>query len=199
MVRFWPIVFLGCSASTPDPFAGKDGGFIQPDGAVVASAWGKDQCPAPTGDPIGFAAFNQIGQLPIVDCDTNAPATIDDVCGASATWIFVAHTHCPTCQGTASFTPEIAKSVASSNIAIVHIVHDDNGTSCAVWRDRYKLAGIPNVKVFADPKAEAWAAIKRSNVTAPSLILDRNRIVTYGAQGMSSSQIKQQLDIALMR
>jgi len=194
----WLLLVCGCTASV-DPFAGNDGGFTQPDGAAVSAGWGKDKCPAPSGDPVGFAVGSQVGQLPIVDCDTNAPATIDDVCGAQATWIFVAHTHCPTCQGTASFTPDVAKSVASSNIAIVHIVHDDNGTSCAAWRERYKLAGIPNVKVYADPKAEAWAAVKKSNVTAPSLILDRNRVVTHREHGMSSSAIKEQLDFARMR
>jgi AhpC/TSA family len=165
---------------------------------VLPTGWGAQACVAPSAS-VGFAVGESIGDLQVKDCETDAPATINDLCGASATWIFSAHTHCPTCQSTAGFTDDVAAAVAQKNVAIAHLVYDDNGTSCAKWRDVYKLAGITNVRVFADPSGTAFAKLKTSNYTAPSAFLDKNRVITFKQHGMSKAQVLTQIDAALAK
>jgi len=161
------------------------------------NAWGPTYCAA-AGEP-GFAVGDQIGDLPVKDCDTGATVSIEEACGAKATWIFAAHTHCPTCRATADFTAEVAASVADQNVAVLHIVHDDSGISCPTWRERYKLAGLPNVKIYADPSGAAWSALKTSNYTAPSAFLDARRVITYKAHGLTQSGIQSKIKDALAR
>jgi len=192
-------------ADTSDvPADGEDaaaGSAEVPDAAMVAPPdWGPTHCPAKTDEPAtGFAVGERIGKLAVKDCDTGAAATIDDACGAAATWIFVAHTHCPTCRATAGFADSIATSYADKNVAIVQIVHDDSGVSCATWRETYGLAGLPNVKVYADPTGAVWSALKTSNYTAPSAFLDRERIITFKAHGLTQSAVANHIDAALTR
>lgn len=175
---------------------GSSSGDVKP--APLPAGWGASACPA-AGAKAGYEVGDAIGKLDVRDCETNAPATIDEVCGASATWIFAAHTHCPTCQATASFTDDVATAVASKNVAVVHVVHDDNGTSCAQWRAAYKLAGLSNVRVYADPTGAVWSKLKVSNSTAPSAFLDKNRVVTYKEHGLSKATVLTQIDAALAR
>jgi Redoxin len=164
----------------------------------LPAGWGTQACVTPSAS-VGFAVGESIGDLQVKDCETGAPATINDLCGASATWIFSAHTHCPTCQSTAGFTDEVAAAVAQKNVAVAHLVFDDNGTSCAKWRDVYKLAGITNVRVFADPNGTAFAKLKTSNYTAPSAFLDKNRVITFKQHGMNKTQVLAQIDAALAK
>ncbi len=203
----------GSSPSSPSPGAADEGGPPRTGSSSSSSTsggggpstappaplpaeWGPASCP--TGGPAaGFEVGNTLADLGLQDCDTNAPASLDELCGASATWVFVAHTHCPTCQSTAGFTDEVAKAVADKNVAIAHVVHDDNGTSCAKWRDVYKLAGLSNARVYADPTGAAYAKLKASSFTAPSAFLDANRVITHKEHGMSKSAVLERLDAAL--
>ncbi len=156
--------------------------------------WGADKCPAAGSK--GFAVGDTLADLGVRDCETGAPASLDEVCGASATWIFAAHTHCPTCRATAGFTDDVAAETASKNVAVVQLVYDDNGTSCAQWKAAYKLAGIPNVRVYDDPKGAAFAKLKISNYTAASAFLDKNRVVTFKEHGLTKSEVLSQIDLA---
>lgn len=162
----------------------------------LPAGWGAEACVAPKGE-VGFAIGESLGELGIKDCDTGASATIDEVCGASATWIFAAHTHCPTCQATAGFTDDVATAVANKNVAVVQLVYDDNGTTCAEWRDNYKLAGITNVRVYADPGGKAFAKLKISNYTAASAFIDEDRVITYKEHGLSKAKVLAQIEAAL--
>jgi hypothetical protein len=161
------------------------------------AGWGPAACPAPAN--VGFAVGDSIGDLGIKDCDTGAAASIDELCGASATWIFAAHTHCPTCQATAGFSDDVAKAVESKNAAVIQLVYDDNGTSCAEWRAAYKLAGISNVRVYADPGGKAFGKLRTENYTAASAFLDKNRVVTFKAHGLGKAQVMSQIDAALAK
>lgn len=174
------------SATPPAP-----GNVSRPQG------WGAEACPAAADK--GFAVGQTLGDLGVRDCETGAPASVDEACGAKATWIFAAHTHCPTCRSTAGFTDEVAQAVAGKDVAVVHLVYDDNGTSCAKWKEAYKLAGITNVYVYDDPKGVAFAKLKTSNYTAPSAFLDKNRVVTYKEHGLSKAQVLSQIDAALAK
>jgi len=140
---------------------------------------------------------DSLAEVPVRDCDTGAPATLADACGAKATWIFAAHTHCPTCRSTAGFTDQVAAAVANKGVAVVHLVYDDNGTSCAKWREAYKLAGIPNVYVYDDPGGAAFAKLKTSSYTAPSVFLNKDRVVTFKEHGLSESAVLMQIEGAL--
>jgi thiol-disulfide isomerase/thioredoxin len=164
-------------------------------GLPGTNGWGSTQCPAAAD--AGFEVGQALGSLVVNDCDTGEQVTLDELCGASATWIFTAHTHCPTCKATAQFSDTVAQAMADKNVAIAHIVYDDNGTTCAQWRDAYKLGGIANLKVYEDLTGQVWAKLKTSNYTAPSAFLDRNRVVTYKAHGLTQSAVLKQLESAL--
>jgi hypothetical protein len=162
--------------------------------AEPTDAWGPNACVA--ADTSGYAVGDTIGALPLRDCVTGEAKSLDEVCGASATWIFAAHTHCPTCKATAGFTDEVATAVAAENVAIVHTVHDDNGTSCEQWKKTYGLASYPNVRVYADPDGAVWDKLKSSNYTAPSAFLDGKRVITYKQHGMSKASVLKQIEAA---
>lgn len=158
--------------------------------------WGPSACPAPT-TKLGYSVGDTLGDVVVVDCDTGAPRSLEEVCGASAAWVFVAHSHCPTCKATAGFTASVAQKVAAQNIAIAHIMYDDNGTSCADWKKAYSLEGISNVKVYEDPTGAAWTKLKTSNYTAPSVILSSSRVISHQEHGMNETEVLAALQVAL--
>jgi len=158
--------------------------------------WSAQACPAATAK-IGFAIGDSLGSLDVQDCDTGAPATLDEVCGAGATWICSAHTHCPTCQATAGFTDEVAAAVAAKNVAVVQIVYDDNGTTCEKWRTVYKLGGFSNVRVYADPGGAVFDKLRSSNYTAASAFLDKNRVITHLEHNLNKGEVLSEIDKAL--
>lgn len=161
-----------------------------------ASSWGSAACGGPASE-VGFAVGDHIGALSVLDCTTGKPATIDELCGANATWIFAAHSHCPTCKATAGFTDDVANAFADQGVAVAHILYDDVNVSCAVWAKAYGLEGLPNVKVYQDPTGAVWAALKTSNYTAPSAFLDGNRVITHKAHGLTREGVEAQLKVAL--
>jgi thiol-disulfide isomerase/thioredoxin len=180
---------------------GAAGGAAGQGGAAGASGgagWGVDQCAAPAGN-VGFEVGDSLGALEVRACDSGAVVSVDELCGAQATWLFVAHTHCPTCKATAGFTPAVAAQVADKDVAIAHIVYNDDGTSCAAWRDAFELAAIPSVRVYEDPTGAAWSALKSASYTAPSVFVDESRVITFKAHGLSESEVRSQIDAALVQ
>jgi thiol-disulfide isomerase/thioredoxin len=179
-----------------------DDSAAQPDVPLAVlpgfESWGSQQCPPDNGES-GFAVGASLGELPVQDCDTGEPRSLTEACGAAATWLFVAHSHCPTCVATAQYTAKVAADYAERNVAVVHIVHIDSGTTCPAWRKKYGLEGLPNVRVYADKSADAWAALKVSNSTAIHAFASGERVITYKAHGLSSSQVGKQLDAALAK
>lgn len=164
--------------------------------AATPPGWGPSACVAPTG-ATGFEIGDSLADLGLMDCETGASTTMDDVCGASATWVFAAHTHCPTCQSTASFTDDVAKAVADKNVAIVQTVYDDDGTSCAKWRSVYKLAGISNVRVYADPKGAVFQKLKSSSYTAASAFLNGERVIVHKEHNLTKAEVLAQIETTL--
>jgi len=187
-------------APPAEPTAGAQPGAPPTTGTTPAplpATWGAQHCH--TGGKPGFAVGDTLGELDLVDCATGVKTTMNEVCGASATWLFVAHTHCPTCQATAGFTDDVAKAVATKDVAIAHVVYDDDGTSCAKWQAAYKLAGLTNVRVYEDPTGGAFTKLKSSNFTAPSAFLDARRVITFKEHGLSKAQVLTQIDAALAK
>ncbi len=182
-------------APAPPPAPRTDAGPPVEGGA--GPSWGASFCP-PGGNK-GFAVGDVLGDLVVKDCETGADASLDEVCGASAAWIFAAHTHCPTCQSTASFTDDVAAAVAGKNVAVVQLVYDDNGTTCSAWQKAYKLAGIPNVRVYDDPRGAAFSRLKVSNFTAPSVFLDKDRRITFKEHALSKAMVLSRIDEALAK
>jgi hypothetical protein len=170
-------------ASTPTP------------SPATPEGWGAAMCPA-GGD--GFAVGDVLGEVPVRDCLTGETASLKEVCGASATWIFAAHTHCPTCQATASYTDDVANALASKNVATVQLVYDDNGTSCAKWRDAYKLGGSPHIRVYEDKNGQAFNLLKKSNYTAAHVFLNKDRKITFKEHGLSKANVLARIEEALV-
>lgn len=164
-------------------------------GAGGSGAGGADQTNAcGAAGKTGYALGDVLGPLPVRDCVTGELTTLDEICSASATWVFAAHTHCPTCKATAGFTDDVAKAVANENVLIVHTVYDDNGTSCETWKKTYGLASYPNVRVFADPGGAVFDKVKSQSYTAPSLFLRADRTITRKEHGMSKAAVLAQID-----
>lgn len=160
--------------------------------------WGPEKC-ANSGPKLGFGIGDRLGHIAVQDCDTGATRTLDEVCGADATWLFVAHSHCPTCNATAKYTADLAQQYAGKNVAVVHVVYIDDGQSCPSWREKHGLAGIPNLKVYLDKTGASWSKIKTKPYTAPHAIMTKDRVITYKAHGLSGAGVKAQLDKALKK
>lgn len=190
----------GAVPDATDAGAAPDAGSPAPDSAsggdAVDMGWGPAQCPV-GGPPSGFGIGQTLGDLPVQDCDTGKVRTIKEVCGAKATWVFVAHSHCPTCRATATYTAQVAKQVADKGVAVVHVVQIDDGQTCPSWRKKYGLEGIKNLRVYTDTSGKAWQSIKTSNYTAPHAFADGGRVITYKKHGLSSQAVIQKINEAL--
>jgi hypothetical protein len=184
-------------ASPPPATSSGEAGVTPPVTPPAPAGWGAAFCPAATNK--GFAVGDTLGDLVVKDCDTGAAATLDEVCGAKATWIFAAHTHCPTCQATAGFTDDVAAAVAAKDVAVVQLVYNDNGTTCAQWKQAYKLAGIPNVRVYEDPGGRGFQRLAVTNYTAVSAFLSKDRVVTHKEHGLSKTAVLREIDAALAK
>ena len=55
------------------------------------------------------------------------------------------------------------------------------------------------MKVYEDATGQVWQQLKTSNYTAPSAFLDRHRVVTYRAHGLSESKVLERLEEALAK
>jgi hypothetical protein len=174
---------------------GRDASATPTPSPATPEGWGAATCPV--GGAEGFAVGDRLGDVPVRDCLTGEIASLNEVCGASATWIFAAHTHCPTCQATASYTDDVANAVATKNVAVVQLVYDDNGTSCAKWRDAYKLGGFPHVRVYEDKNGQAFDLLKKSNYTAAHVFLNKDRRITYKEHGLSKANVLARVEEAL--
>ncbi len=168
----------------------------EPGGPLTPQDWGPSYCPT-AGPTVGYAVGERLGAIKVVDCDTGEPRSLDELCGAEALWLFVAHSHCPTCKGTASITPDLATEFAPQGVAVAHVVYIDDSQTCPSWRTKYKLDGHPNVRVYRDPTGAAFSAIKTSNYTAPHLFATSTRVITHKQHGLSSSGVRAQIKKAL--
>ncbi len=188
------------AGSEPDIVEPKPDVVVAPDTGsapdTATTGWGAGMCPV-GGKSIGFGVGQELGDLPIQDCDTGVIRSIKEVCGAKATWIFVAHTHCPTCRATAQYTAKVAKQLVDKDVAVVHVVHVDDYQSCPSWRKKYGLEGIDNLRVYLDKSGAAWNAIKTKNYTAPHAFAGPNRVITYKQHGLSSNGVLQKVNQAL--
>lgn len=177
-------------AGVPPTDVGNGGGTTNPFG------WGPDKC-STEGGKAGYNVGNRMGKLVLHDCDTDEPRSLDELCGAKATWLFVAHSHCPTCQQTAKYTAGVAKELAAKEVAVAHVVYIDDWQNCKDWREKYGLKGIPNLKYYVDKTGAAWNAIKTKPYTAPHAIMGKNQIITYKNHGLNSSGVKSKINLAL--
>jgi hypothetical protein len=180
----------GASSGTPgssSSSSGSSGANTAPTGPMCAGDTGK----------LGFNVGDTIGKLEVRSCETNEIATIDNLCKAKATWLFHGHTHCPPAAETAGFTDEVASEMASKDVAIVHIVYDDSGTSCEVWKKKYALGGITNVKLYADPDGAIFQKIKLTDNFAPSVFINSKHVITYKKHQMTKAEVLSRFDEAL--
>jgi len=115
---------------------------------------GPDQCPdTPPGVQVGFEIGDQMPSIIVYDCEGNQ-TTLDELCGAEALFLFVAHGWCELCLYVSSFAEEVEDDYASQGLAsAVVIVEDEDGLPpdpayCAAWRDQF---GLEDVRVYYDP------------------------------------------------
>lgn len=205
------LVFACSSSDGPravDPASGGTtgggGGGSSGTGASSSSGGSSGANTAPTGPmcagdtgKLGFNVGDTIGKIEVRNCETNEITTIENLCKAKATWLFHGHTHCPPAAETAGFTDEVATEMASKDVAIVHIVYDDSGTSCEVWKKKYALGGISNVRLYADPDGKIFQTIKLTENFAPSVFINSKHIITYKKHQMTKAEVLTRFEEAL--
>jgi hypothetical protein len=135
------------------PTTPSDGGGTTPVNPTNP-AWGSSKCPAlPAGKQAGLMTGQQLPPLTVKDCDGNDYA-LENVCGASATYLFVAHGWCPYCRNATKSSETLLASYAGKNVAFVNVLVENaqsqppTMTDCKAWRDTYKLT---NVIALYDP------------------------------------------------
>lgn len=206
---------LGCSSSVPPTLDGTDSGA--PDVRVVADGgpapeagsggdggpiahppWGPSFCPAESGT-VGLKIGNQLPRnLELPDCDGNM-VSLDSICGAAASWIFLSHMWCPHCQATAAQAEAIAQKYAGKNLAIVNVVIQNasysapTASDCTSWRTTY---GSPNVVTLYDPTGKTKGFFEQ-NYTALSVFVDGQRVIKSKAHTDVRAQLVGGIDDAL--
>ncbi len=194
----WPDVSEPSEGREPDGGLTGDASDALPDvpspradAEEAGAKWGADQCPAtPEGAAKGFAIGDQLDVLGFSRCDESAFA-LDSTCGASATWIFIAHAWCGECQTVASFSDEVAAYFEDHNVAIVHVLAHSPAKElplsqdCVDWET---LWGFENTTLVYDP----WfASVFRadSGQTVQSVILDADRMIVEKLHTDDQAQI----------
>jgi len=142
-------------------------------------AWGASKCPAlPAGKQSGLDTGQQLAQLTVKDCDGNDYA-LENVCGASATWLFVAHGWCPYCRNATKSSEALLASYAGKNVAFVNVLVQNAQSQpptmvdCKAWRDTYKLT---NVIALYDP-AGVTLGLFNAGSSALGVYMDKDRVI----------------------
>lgn len=169
----------GTEAGSPTPGVPsptQDGGDS---GSMPNGAWGPSKCAAlPAGKQVGNATGDQLPKLVVKDCDGNDYA-LDNSCGASATWLFVAHGWCPYCRNATKNAETILASYAGKNVAAVNVLVQSAASQpptmadCKAWRDTYKLT---NVVALYDPTGVTLPLFDAGS-SALGVYLDKDRII----------------------
>lgn len=144
------------------------------------ASWDPTKCSAtPAGKTVGTAVGSQIPNLVLKDCDGNDYALDRVACGATATWLFVAHGWCPYCQSATRKAETILASYAGRNVAAVNVLVKNAAsepptmTDCRAWRDTYKLK---NVIALYDPTGVTLPLFDAGS-SALGVYLDDDRII----------------------
>ena len=162
-------------------------------------AWGANKCPAlPAGITSGVAVGQQLKKLVVKDCDGN-DYPLENVCGAPATWIFVAHGWCPHCQAATASSEEVLASYAGKNVAAVNVLVQNaqnkapTAADCKAWKKAY---GLANVIALYDPKG-VTEALYDEGYTALNVFIDEDRVIRSKFHGESETTINAGIDAAL--
>ncbi|MFO0757630.1 MAG: hypothetical protein U0359_14130 [Byssovorax sp.] len=165
----------GTATSTSGTTTGSGGS-----GGAAPPVWGADQCPAtPPGATVGVETGQQLAPITVLDCDGN-PASLDELCGASALWIFAASGTCPFCKSVSAQQEMIHAAYAAKNLASVNILVENgqgkppDANDCKVWRAKF---GQDKVRTYYDPTGTILALWPEPGVTSMSAFVDHDRII----------------------
>jgi hypothetical protein len=146
----------------------------------VDSSWGADLCPDADGSD-GTKVGEVLKSITLKTCE-GEDFSLDQLCGADATWIFVAHGWCPHCRAASDLAESLHDDFQAngSNIATVNILFEDTqqrrpeGDDCKAWRD---VRGHEDVITLYDPNAtmqEFW----EEQYTALNVFVSGDRVIT---------------------
>jgi hypothetical protein len=186
------VAFAACSSNETAPPATGDAGPYggadaqvdsapapAPDGGSSGGAWGPSKCPpTPAGKSVGLATGDQLAKLVVKDCDGN-DYSLENVCGSSATWLFVAHGWCPYCKSVTNAAESTLASYAGKNVAAVNVLVENAAsgpptmTDCKAWRDTYALT---NVVALYDPDGVTKGLFDAGS-SALSVFIDGDRVI----------------------
>lgn len=144
------------------------------------ASWDPTKCSAtPAGTTVGTTVGSQIPNLVLKDCDGNDYALDRVACGATATWLFVAHGWCPYCQSATRKAESILAGYAGKNVAAINVLVKNAAsepptmTDCKAWRDTFKLT---NVIALYDPTGVTLPLFDAGS-SALGVYLDDERII----------------------
>ena len=173
----------GRTRRTTGPASKPDAGpLAEPDpGPTIADpAWGPEHCPTPPeGITVGYKTGQQLPDLQVLDCEGN-PHSLDEVCGASALWLFAPHGWCPHCKKTGGFAETLLAEFEGQNVAAVQVLvaayaygQPPTTGDCKKWQSDF---GLQKVKVFYDPSGKLQS-LWEQNYTALSVFVDADRVI----------------------
>jgi hypothetical protein len=149
-------------------------------GGAMAVVWGADQCPpAPPGVSVGVEIGQQLGAIVVKDCDGNE-VTLDELCGASALWIFAASGTCPFCKSVSAQQEMIHAAYAAKNLASVNVLVENgqgdppDENDCKAWRAKF---GQQKVRTYYDPTGAVLALWPEPGTTSMSAFVDKDRVL----------------------
>lgn len=167
-------------------------GFVDP-------SWGPGECPD-GGDNYGTKVGDTLGSVTLKTCE-GEDFSLDALCGADATWIFVAHGWCPRCRAATKLAEALHDEFQAngSNIATVNILIEDtqqrppDGDDCAGWRGTY---GHEDVITLYDPKG-TMMRFWEEQYTALSLFVSGDRVITGKAHTDQDAGLRSGIETAL--
>jgi len=146
----------------------------------VDSGWGESLCPGPDGSA-GTKVGDVLASVVLKTCE-GEDFSLDQLCGADATWIFVAHGWCPHCRAASELAESLHDEFQAKgkNIATVNILYEDTqqrrpeGDDCAAWRD---ARGHADVITLYDPD-RTMLQFWEEQYTALNLFVSGDRVIT---------------------
>jgi thiol-disulfide isomerase/thioredoxin len=191
----------GGSAGTGGSSSGTAGSSTSGAGGSAPSNpnWGTSYCPADNSSaPTGYDTGNQLPEIILKTCD-GQDFSLNQLCGASALWIFAAHGWCPHCKQASSVAEQVHDSFAGKNVASVNILVETSAyqppdeASCKAWREQYKM---DDVLTLYDPTGATFK-LWDNNYTALSVFVDKDRKIVSKSHSDTTTALQSGIEQAL--
>lgn len=146
----------------------------------------------------GYEIGEILANMQFLSCDGDAFGT-QELCGASATWLFIVHAWCAECRKVPAFADAIAEEYAAQNVAVVQIlVHSydhqlPTSSDCEAWVDEFQLK---TATTLYDPVVKN-ILLAISQQTGLSVFLDADQRIISKEHFYMEGPIRAEIDAIL--